>query len=228
MELTRYIDVYCERTDPSLWAEPLNAITNLAFFAAAWFGWREARRLAEAGRPAADLRVLAALAALVGAGSLAFHTTARVWAAWADGLAILAFIYAYLACYLRRVARLSAFGVAAGLGVYFLLDRLAPRLFAADVLNGSGQYLAALVALGGLALHARLRVPEAGAWLAAAAGLFAVSLVLRTVDRDVCASLPIGTHFAWHVLNGGVLALALGGLARADRRSERAKPSTGG
>ncbi|MCH2417867.1 MAG: hypothetical protein MK222_03920, partial [Candidatus Poseidoniia archaeon] len=28
------IDNYCERTDASLWAEPLNAFSNLAFIAA--------------------------------------------------------------------------------------------------------------------------------------------------------------------------------------------------
>lgn len=30
-DLCRAIDHYCERTGPGLWAEPVNALTNLAF-----------------------------------------------------------------------------------------------------------------------------------------------------------------------------------------------------
>jgi hypothetical protein len=30
MNWAESIDLYCERTDPSLWSEPLNALTNLA------------------------------------------------------------------------------------------------------------------------------------------------------------------------------------------------------
>jgi len=214
VDLFRQIDLYCERTDPSLWSEPINALTNLAFLAAAWYGWRIARGVAAQGGTAWDLRLLAAQAALVGVCSFAFHTFATVWAAWADGLSILAFIYVWLARYLRRVARLPVWGVGAGLVVYYLLDRLAGRLFPPETLNGSGQYLAALVSLAGLAIYARPRFPHAARWLLAAAAVFAVSLVCRTVDPLVCGGWPIGTHFLWHLLNGAVLALAIGGLAR--------------
>jgi hypothetical protein len=35
------IDAYCERLGPGLWAEPLNALTNLAFIVAALIcAWR--------------------------------------------------------------------------------------------------------------------------------------------------------------------------------------------
>ena len=37
------VDLYCERLGPGLLAEPLNAITNLAFFIAAWLLWRQSR-----------------------------------------------------------------------------------------------------------------------------------------------------------------------------------------
>jgi hypothetical protein len=214
VDLLRQIDIYCERTDPSLWSEPLNAFTNLAFLAAAWHGWRIARGVSAAGGTAWDLRLLAAQAALVGVCSLAFHTFATVWAAWADGLSILAFIYVWLARYLSHVARLPVWGVAAGLVVYYLLDRLAGRLFPPDTLNGSGQYLAALVSLAALAVYARPRHPETARLLLAGAAVFAVSLACRTVDPLVCGAWPLGTHFLWHLLNGAVMAFAIAGLAR--------------
>jgi hypothetical protein len=225
VDLLRQIDLYCERTDATLWSEPLNALTNLAFFAAAWYGWRAARRVRAAGGAAWDLDLLAGLAGVVGLGSLAFHTFAQVWAAWADGLAILAFIYAWLARYLRRIAGLGVLGAAAGLAVYYLLDRLAGALLPPPALNGSGQYLAALLSLAALAIHARPRFPAAGRRLLAAAGVFAVSLAFRTADLAACPAFPPGTHFLWHLLNGAVLALAIGALAASAAPPARtAKP----
>jgi hypothetical protein len=41
--------------------------------------------------------------------------------------------------------------------------------------------------------------------MAAAAGVFMVSLTARTIDRNVCSVWPWGTHFVWHVLNAWVL-----------------------
>jgi len=40
------IDLYCERLGPGLWAEPLNALTNLAFLLTALASWQLARRSA--------------------------------------------------------------------------------------------------------------------------------------------------------------------------------------
>jgi len=40
-----------------------------------------------------------------------------------------------------------------------------------------------------------------------AAGLFLLSLTFRSLDLALCASLPHGTHFLWHLLNGVVLVL---------------------
>ena len=34
---------------------------------------------------------------------------------------------------------------------------------------------------------------------------FFVSLTLRTVDLPLCGQFPMGTHFAWHLLNAVVL-----------------------
>jgi len=38
------IDLYCERLGPGLWAELLNALTNLGFLVAALASWQLARR----------------------------------------------------------------------------------------------------------------------------------------------------------------------------------------
>jgi len=51
-----------------------------------------------------------------------------------------------------------------------------------------------------------------------AAGLFALSVMLRTLDRSLCGGFPLGTHFLWHLLNAVLLYLLLTGLIRYGRR----------
>ena len=60
------IDIYCERIGPGLLAEPVNALTNAAFFVVAWLLWRDARR---AGPLSPALRALLALVLAIGIGS---------------------------------------------------------------------------------------------------------------------------------------------------------------
>src|SRR5437660_4670531 len=76
-----YVDLYCERLAPSLIGEPLNTLSNVAFFVAAWLVARDARRL---GAMRADIAVLAALTVVVGIGSIVFHTLPTTWAKWLD------------------------------------------------------------------------------------------------------------------------------------------------
>ena len=90
MNWTEAIDAYCERSDPSFWAEPINAVTNLAFVLAGLWMWRRC-----AGVPALG-RLLAAVLVAIGIGSFLFHTFAQPWAGLADVLPIVAFILIYI------------------------------------------------------------------------------------------------------------------------------------
>ena len=205
MDLWRQIDIYCERTDPGFWSEPANALTNAAFLVAAAVVWRRA-----AGAPlpqARDGRVLAALMALIGAGSFLFHTLATVWAAWLDQGAIALYIYVFLWLFLVRVASLPWWGGLGGLGVFAVASRLLTAPFPPGSFNGSYAYFPALLALGILAAYAWRRGNAGAGSLAAAAGVFVVSILFRSVDQTLCDSWPLGTHFIWHCLNAAVLYL---------------------
>src|ERR1700730_4556021 len=103
------INLYCERTSSSFWAEPVNALTNIAFLvaaAAAFVLWRrsEGRDPLAAG--------LIAVTALIGIGSFAFHTLATRGAVLLDVIPIAIFVYGYLLFALRRI-----FHLAGGLGL---------------------------------------------------------------------------------------------------------------
>ena len=81
------------------------------------------------------------------------------------------------------------------------LSWLAPRAF-----NGSIGYLPALVAM---MVMARVTHGNARRGLEFAVMIFTVSLALRTVDLAACETIPVGTHFLWHLLNAVVLYVVL-------------------
>ncbi|HXW23088.1 MAG TPA: hypothetical protein VEK14_09290, partial [Rhodomicrobium sp.] len=80
-DMAHPIAMYCERTSAAWDAEPLNAISNVAFFIAAWAAWRLRQRHPDAAF-GGTIRALCIIIAVVGAGSLAFHTVATRWAEW--------------------------------------------------------------------------------------------------------------------------------------------------
>lgn len=103
MNWTAYIDNYCERLLPGFWDEPLNAISNLAFWLAAWVVWRWRQREAPGGMlsGSSDIHSLLVMLVLIGAGSFAFHTFATRWASALDVLFIAVYLHFYLAVYLH-------------------------------------------------------------------------------------------------------------------------------
>ena len=108
------IDLYCERLDPSFWAEPVNALTNAAFFVAAWAAFRLWRRNGHGDRA---ILALILVVVAVGLGSFAFHTLATRGALLLDVGPIGIFIYGYVLLALRRFLALSwplALGLLAG------------------------------------------------------------------------------------------------------------------
>jgi hypothetical protein len=198
-----YVDGYCERMSPGLWAEPLNALSNLAFIVAAlvlWFRYRPEPK---------SLRALIVLLLGIGLGSLSFHTFANGLTEVFDVLFIALFVFWYVVCFGHWFVGLSwakAWLFVPGLVVLGVL------LIPVSVLvpHGSGSYLAAGVAVFGFAAALRFGPAETRHhWRAfAIAGVvFAVSLTFRTLDLTVCGSWPIGTHFLWHLLNAVVLYL---------------------
>ncbi len=202
MDLSTPIDLYCERTEPSFWSEPANALTNAAFLiaaAAALWCWRRG-----GGRDGAAL-ALTGVVAGVGAGSFTFHTVATRGALYADVIPIAVFIYGYLLLALRRFLGLPLAGAAAVLFAYIAGAQALSWLAPPRALNGSIDYVPALVALIAVACAARGR--RRGLGLAAL--IFTVSLALRSVDLAVCDAFPLGTHFMWHLLNAAVLYVLL-------------------
>jgi hypothetical protein len=199
-----YMDAYCERTAPGLLNEPLNAVTNASFLIAAWAAWFLARR---AGHLSANVQALLWLSAAVGIGSMLWHTVPNGWTLLLDIVPILLFLVWFFWLYLRGVARVSTSLAIAAIVAFLLASVLAQRF--AAVLHGALYYTPALIFLLTLGVfHARKR-STGRSLLLAASGVYALALVFRTLDQDVCPAFPIGTHFLWHSLNGLAAYLAM-------------------
>ncbi len=225
---------YCERgSDPSFWAEPLNALSNGAFLVAAMAA---AIALARQRRPEPALGIwaLIGLVFVIGVGSLLFHTFATRWSAQADVIPIGIFMLAYLGYALRLYLKLGWVWVALGLAVFIGALQLAgdiqcrPGLFSSSsapgpCLNGTAGYVPAFLAMAGIGAVLQIRKHPAARYLLLASVTFLISMVFRTVDVELCsltrvAGSAIGTHFLWHLLNATTLYLLLMAAVRHGHR----------
>lgn len=203
MDWFAQIDAYCERTDAGYWAEPVNAVTNVAFLAVAMWLWP---------RTAGAARLLCGNLFAIGLGSWLFHTEAAVWAAVLDTVPIVLFILIYLFLVHRYVLDLDllpSIGLTAtfmpfALIVTFLLGQM--PFFAISSFYWSVPILLMIYASQ---IEGEVR---RGFWIGAA--LLALSITWRSLDLRLCEAWPIGTHFIWHLLN----ALMLGWMIHVYER----------
>ena len=197
-----YIDIYCERTGPEYWSEPLNAVTNFSFILSAVLIANLIRKQGPSGYRDIVSWVFCVLILTIGVGSWLFHTHATRWALLSDVIPIATFILIYTWYALRRFVEAPAVICGIGVAVVLGVAMLVPPLTGFR----GGSYVAALLAMiliGGYLRFARGHI--AGSALLLAATVFFVSLTLRTIDLPICGQFSFGTHFAWHVLNAVVL-----------------------
>lgn len=206
------VDGYCERLTPGYWAEPVNAVTNLAFVVAAAVMWRRT-----AGLPLARAMVL--VLAAIGVGSYLFHTHANRVTGVMDVIPIVAFILLYVFAASRDFLRLAPWQ--AGLATVAFLPYAAatvPLWSMVPGLGSSAGYAPVPVLILFYAWLLRRRAPATSQGLAAGAGLLVLSLVFRTLDEPLCAVWPMGTHFLWHLLNAVMLGWMINVYVRHRRQ----------
>ena len=201
MDWTAHVDAYCERLGPGLWAEPVNAVTNLAFLIAAGvMAWR----LRGGHLPTAW--ALTVILALIGIGSGLFHTFAQPWAGMADVLPIAGFalLYTHAAsrAFLGLSPLVSGLITAAVIPGAALTASLAAPL---PVFGTSGPYLVLPVLIAAYAVLLRRSAPRTARNLGLGTGLLILSLTFRGLDAPLCDQFAIGTHFLWHLLNAAML-----------------------
>lgn len=198
MDLSRHIDLQCERVGFDFFAEPLNLFSNITFLISAYFLWRS---LKEHSLP---LYLLIFSGALIGIGSAMFHSISTMWSALCDILPIIFFLSVYIIMFARRVLgwnRLLSWGLffaLLGLNIgYKFISTRGP--------DGYVSYLPSLVFFCMLTFALWLSKNKAALPFTLALCLAGLSFLFRTIDMLLCDQFPIGTHFLWHILNAGVL-----------------------
>ena len=213
------MDAYCERVGMGVFAEPLNAVSNVSFLLAALAAWVLAKRT---GALSVGVRVLIAIGASVGIGSILWHTYPTMLTLILDSVPILIFIIWYIWLYARNVIGMRPLFAVASAAAFLLATFLA--LPFAGVLHGAFVYTPGLIVTLVLGVfHARERRRAARFTLLAAAGVYLAALFFRTIDNEVCPVLPIGTHFLWHLLIGLVTYLAMRPLILSTTTGVRAR-----
>lgn len=202
MSLSSPIDLYCERTAPGLWAEPINVLSNASFLIAAYALWLLYRK---AGKKDVEILLLIALTMLVGLGSLSFHTFANRWSMLSDVIPITLFIFCYLWVAIRRVFAVRNAPTLLILALFFGFSSLLDYAPANMQLNGSLGYFPSLGAILAFTLLTSRSSPPLSTHYAITFSCFALSIALRSIDMMYCAYFGLGTHFMWHILNGVVL-----------------------
>ena len=220
MDWTRQIDIYCERTGPGLWAEPLNAVTNLAFLLAAVVMWRRVE--------SRSARILCAILFAIGIGSGLFHTTATLWASVADTLPIGVFILVYLFLVNRDGLGLRWPWALAATALFFpFAAAVVPVIDRMPFVRISGAYWLVPLLLFAYGAGLWRGRPGLARGLVAGGLLLSVSITLRSLDLMLCATWGIGTHFLWHLLNAVMLGWMIH-VHETRARRDGAVPGPGG
>ena len=200
MDLSKPIDIYCERLDIGIWAEPINAVTNIAFILAAIIMWLRCKNLVEG-------KILSFLLFSIGCGSFLFHTYAQTWAALLDVTAILIFILTYIFVANRRFLVWSKMVSLIGVILFFPYQLLLVSILSNIQFFGSSvQYIPVAILIFIYSGLLRKSEPNLSRGLFIGAAILCLSIISRTVDEPLCSILSVGTHFIWHILNAIMLA----------------------
>ena len=195
MDLSKPIDIYCERLDIGIWAEPINSVTNAAFILAAIFMWLRCTNLVEG-------RILSFILFSIGCGSFLFHTFAQTWAAILDVTAILIFILTYIFVANRRFLAWSKIVSLIGVILFFPYHLfLVSILSNIQFLGSSLQYIPVAILIFIYSGLLRKSEPNLSRGLFIGATILCLSIFSRAIDEPLCSIVPVGTHFVWHILN---------------------------
>ncbi len=213
-----FLDAYCERSgDPSMWAEPINTITNLAFLIAAYYGWRCYRGMdGRSLRGHGDIVALVVILASIGVGSGLWHLLAERWALLADVIPIILFINVALVSFLRRILFFSWAKTFGGWVLYQLVNVGSEMYLPRGLLHGTVMYLPTYLVLLVVLVILWKRGHPFTRHFGTTCLLWTASLIFRTIDVPTCDyALMIGTHPLWHIFNSIVLYRLISLLCRS-------------
>lgn len=206
------MSAYCEAGVGLLGVQPVNTISNIAIFISAYFAYR---LIVNRHIQSLAIKILPIFVFLTGIGSTLWHGYPNVFTGIADGIFL--FIFLVIALYFL-LDRLVGNKIVVLLGtILFIVVQIPFQVGLLPAFNGLIPYF--IIFLTGLMLFYGILIRYHGlaGQLIAILGVFAAALFFRTLDLPICASIGIGTHFLWHLLNALAFYLMVRFLIRVEQ-----------
>ena len=205
-DLLQNLDYYCERVGPGLLNEPLNLFSNAAFFCAALY----IQKLAKKRRVyLLRVRILVGVCYSIGVGSALFHSFANVLTVLADIIPIALFVVTAVWFVMEDVFHFSMTKRLLLAGGFVVAAVLCSVFLKNPIFNGSEMYFTPLLMLIVMTAFSYQQKNANSREVLLATLIFASSLLVRMVDLAFCPFWPFGTHFLWHILNGATLLFVM-------------------
>ena len=186
--------IYCERISASVFAEPVNLITNLAFFISAIFTYK---LIKEKNVKDSIYRVLPWLILLIGLGSISYHSFRGPVTLLFDAVPIYIFLGLSLFLLFKKLVRHT--GLALGVIGLFVLLQIFLTINFPHLFNGSIRHIANAILLSALIIWTYKKFGKVTLQLFFVFLVYAVGIFFRTIDIPICPTFTIGTHFLWHL-----------------------------
>lgn len=208
------LPILCERgSSMDFFAEPLNAISNIAFILAG-FGIYNLLRKNRIQR--VEYKAVLVLILLVGSGSFLWHATGNSYALVLNMIpAVLSFVlitYIFLSKLIG--SKLLALLLALLLfPIRFFISSFAPTDIISSLIRNLINATVFLVMIV-WAFKKYGRVAFEGLSVLT---VYLLAITMRIIDLQVCPTFYVGTHFLWHIFNALAVYLAVRFLIKLER-----------
>ncbi len=204
---------YCEQSDFYFTQQPFNTFSSVAFFIIAYLLYQQLKPTDT------KHKLLVALPVAIGIGSMLWHSTMQMWALATDVIPIFTFMMIFQYVFLSHVTDWNPRRKLYDVGGMLLAMAIFSLLWNDIFIQKSNAFIPVVLWLlytARTAVAGRARLVRT---LNMAAGVFAVSILMRIVDVPLCDLMPIGTHYLWHILSAVTLYMVMQTL-RKDTHAE--------
>lgn len=212
----------CERQHPEgIFAEPLNVLSSIFFFVAAWVIFEKCKNHPEIKfEKKLDIHILNFLMFAIGLSSMIFHMAPSKYTELMDIAFIVTFINLYFLSFLIRMAHLKTFAIIVCFVALTGFSHMLVSQFP-NAMNDSIAYLSTVITVIFMAIFLKKKKRAGAKDFGYVAVLGVISLTFRSIDNYVCDTVQFGTHFMWHSLNAVIIYLLMNQLVRSINRRAR-------
>lgn len=186
---------YCEKVANSIFIEPVNALTNLAFLISTILTYKmlKAKNIKNS-----IYYFFPWIIFLIGFGSTSWHLYRSPVTLLFDAIPIYIFLGLSFFLLLRKLVKNTNLTFGA-IGLFILLQIFLTINFP-YIFNGSIRHIINAIILLALVFWTYKKVGKVALQLVFVFLIYIVGIIFRTIDLQICPIFNVGTHFLWHLL----------------------------